>query len=293
VSYWTVYWFQGIACFVFASTATFSGVTGSSLMLPWLIMGYALLPVPEITAYQAVAASLFLEPFAATIGVYQYQKRRLIDLPLVKMLVRFVLPAAIFGAVVSRWVPAAALQVSYSALMLLVAWLLLRALGRNKDGHEKRPRAPDGEPKDMTDTGSGHRYRFYPHRLGRQRGITAGGAFAEGLMSAGTGEVTVPRLILRSGYPAPIAVATSLVLVVVADLSAAITHFAQFTVREGGAGIPWNVIVAGAPGMAVGAYVGSRLQGRFSEETTQQVFGGIFLVIGVTFLIFTIFRTAS
>ena len=39
MNYWTVYWFQGIACFVFASTATFSGVTGPALMLPGLIMG--------------------------------------------------------------------------------------------------------------------------------------------------------------------------------------------------------------------------------------------------------------
>lgn len=64
VGYWTTYWFQGIACFRFASTATFSGLTGSALMLPWLIMGFAFLPVPEITAQQAVAASIFVETVA-------------------------------------------------------------------------------------------------------------------------------------------------------------------------------------------------------------------------------------
>lgn len=292
MGYWTQYWFQGIACFVFASTATFSGITGSALMLPWLIMGYAFLPVPEITAHQAVAASIFLETIAATIGIYQYQSRRLIDLPTVKTLGMFVLPAAIFGAIVSHWAPERVIQVAYSLLMLLVAWLLFQRIRGRGEERQMEP-AAGGEPKELTDKRSGKQYRFRAGALRAQRWISGGGAFSEGLISAGTGEVTVPRLIMRSGYPIPVAVATSLVLVVIADLSAMITHLVQFAAREGIQTIPWNVIVWGAPGMALGAYLGSRLQGRVSEEKSLKFFAGVFAFIGVVFLAFTLFRGSA
>lgn len=290
MSYWTVYWFQGFACFVFASTATFSGLTGSALMFPWLIMGYALLPVPEITAVQAVSASIFLEMFAVTIGIYQYHSRRIIDLPTVKALAPFVFLAAILGAVVSHWAPENAIQVVYSLLVLALAWLLLRSVGTDDRQHAG---CPDGTTKEMTDARSGQEHRFCAHRLGPQRWVSGGGGFLEGLISAGTGEVTVPRLIMRSGYPIPVAVATSLVLVVVADFTASITHFVRFAAGEGVGEIPWNVIVWGAPGMAAGAYVGSRLQGRFSEERTKKFFSALFAVIGAVFLAFTGFRALS
>lgn len=290
VSYWTVYWFQGIACFVFSSTATFSGLTGSALMLPWLIMGYALLPVPEITAVQAVSASIFLEMFAATIGIYQYHTRRLIDLAIVKRLAPFVLAAAAFGAIVSHWAPERAIEVVYSLMMLTISVLLFRAIGarRSRGGADG-----GGDRKEMTDTSSGETYRFTAQRLGPQPWFSGGGAFLEGLISAGTGEVTVPRLIMRSGYPIPIAVATSLVLVVIADFTASITHFTQFAMGEGIGEVPWNVIVWGAPGMAAGAYVGSRLQGRFSDIATKRFFAVLFALIGAVFLAFTTFRGGS
>jgi uncharacterized membrane protein YfcA len=90
------------------------------------------------------------------------------------------------------------------------------------------------EDKEFTDRRSGETYRFRASGLGLHRWISGGGAFTEGPISAGTGEVTMPRLmILRLDYPIPVAVASSLVLVVTADLSAAITCFVQFVVREG------------------------------------------------------------
>jgi uncharacterized membrane protein YfcA len=173
-------------------------------------------------------------------------------------------------------------------MMLTIAVLLLRAIRATGQGHDTACDA--GEQREMTDTASGETHRFCAHRLGRQPVVSSGGAFLEGLISAGTGEVTVPRLIMRSGYPIPIAVATSLVLVVIADFTARITHFTQFAVGQGLDEVPWNVIVWGAPGMAAGAYVGARLQGRFSDVATKRFFSGLFALIGVVFLVFTVFR---
>jgi uncharacterized membrane protein YfcA len=48
-----------------------------------------------------------------------------------------------------------------------------------------------------------------------------------------------------------------------------------------------------AAGMAAGAYIGARVQGRFSDEATQKFFAAVFVVIGLVFLVFTLFRGRS
>lgn len=53
----------------------------------------------------------------------------------------------------------------------------------------------------------------------------------------------------------------TIVLVAVADISAILTHVAQFALQEGIMAIPWNLIVWGVPGMAAGAFLGSHLAG--------------------------------
>jgi uncharacterized membrane protein YfcA len=45
--------------------------------------------------------------------------------------------------------------------------------------------------------------------------------------------------------------------------------------------------------MAAGAYIGARVQGRFSDEATQKFFAAVFVVIGLVFLVFTLFRGRS
>lgn len=254
---WTVYWFQTIACFIFAAVAMFSGIPGAALMLPWFVMGFLLLGVPEITTTQAITASLFLETAAFSIGIYRYARKRYIDL-----------------------------RVAYSIMMLGAAWLLLKR-GEEKNRHEP---CPEGEAREMTGE-SGKAYRFCAHGLRLQRPISGTGAFLTGMISTGVGEVTQPSLIVRSGFPIPIAAATSIVLVAVADISAILTHVAQFALQEGIMAIPWNLIVWGVLGMAAGAFLGSHLQGRVNERYSRYFFAGLFIVLSLTLLVFTFAQT--
>jgi uncharacterized protein len=95
-------------------------------------------------------------------------------------------------------------------------------------------------------------------------------------------------LIVRSGFPVAVAVASSIVLVAVANLSASATHLVQFTMTRGLGEIPWNLIVWGAPGMAAGAVLGSHLHGRVSERAAKGFFAGLFVVIGLAFAAYTL-----
>jgi uncharacterized membrane protein YfcA len=72
---------------------------------------------------------------------------------------------------------------------------------------------------------------------------------------------------------------------------APVTHFVELIQHGGLAAIPWNLLVYAVPGAVIGAFVGTRLQGRVSEKAARLFFAGLFGAIGVAFLLaFTVFK---
>lgn len=61
--------------------------------------------------------------------------------------------------------------------------------------------------------------------------------------------------------------------------------------QEGGlAAVPWDLLAWAVPGALVGALVGTRFQGRVSEDAARRFFSALLLAIGLTFLmVFTVF----
>jgi uncharacterized protein len=120
--------------------------------------------------------------------------------------------------------------------------------------------------------------------------ISGAGAIIAGMISTGVGEATLPVLVRRSRLPVPVAAATSTVVVAGTVTGAAVTHLIQLTLEDGLSAIPWNLIVWAVPGSILGAYLGTRLQGRVSERLARYFFAGLFAAIGVSFLLaFTVF----
>jgi uncharacterized membrane protein YfcA len=65
----------------------------------------------------------------------------------------------------------------------------------------------------------------------------------------------------------------------------------QLAAEGGFSAIPRNLIVWAAPGVVLGAMLGTGLQGRVSPRVTRWFFGGPFLSIGITSLLaFTVFK---
>lgn len=132
---------------------------------------------------------------------------------------------------------------------------------------------------------SGRVYDFCAHGLRLQRLMSGAGAIVAGMISTGVGEATLPPLVRRSRFPVPVAAATSTVIVAGTVAGAAATHLVEL-LREGGVGaIPWNLIVWAVPGAVIGAFVGTRFQGKVSEKVARRFFAGLFAVIGVAFLL--------
>ena len=280
---WMVYWFMLPVCVVVASVAMFSGISGAALLMPVFLIGFPLLGAPALGAVAAVGMSLFLETSGFGTGVYRYLRRGLVDRRAALRLAAVSVPAAVAGSLLASTVPVSVIRVGYGVGMVALGVFLLA--GQRGTG-EVIPQLWNREI--LTTDGASYRYRV--ERMNSQAGLTGAGAFVAGLISTGVGEATLPGLVRRSGFPIPVAAATSTVVVAATVTGAAITHLFALS-REGGwAAIPWNLLVWAVPGAVVGALIGTKWQGRISEQASHRFFGVLFLAIGVTFLAaFTVF----
>lgn len=303
---WTVYWFMLPVCVAVASTAMFSGISGAAMLFPIFLIGFPIVGAPPLTTVEAVGLALFLETSGFGTGVYRYVRRRLVDAQTAWTIVRVALPLAIFGSLLARAAPEQLLRLGYGIAMLGLAYLLVRT---PTGEHASRPAqqltdvdavechalpavldSGERNGRQITDA-AGHTYVYVASGLGLQRVFSGAGAFLAGMISTGVGEATLPGLVRRSGFPVPVAAATSTVIVATAVLGASLTH-GMLIAQEGGlSAIPWNLVVWAVPGAVTGAFLGTRMQGRVSEDVSRRFFSLLFALIGVTFLLaFTVFR---
>jgi uncharacterized membrane protein YfcA len=321
---WTVYWFMLPVCIAVASIAMFSGMSGAAMLIPVFLIGFPLLGVPALTTVAAIGTSLLLETSGFGTVFYRYLKLRLIDAATAWRLIAITLPLGAIGAIASAQAPEQALRLGYGAAMIGLAALLSRevrehaprsapaaaaiALARTTGSHPCGPipgaalagpdepphlRCPRGVPRRIT-TASGQSYHYCAHGLRGQQLLSGIGAFVAGLISTGVGEATLPGLIRRSRFPAPVAAATSTVVVAGTVVGAALTHMTQLAADGGFTAIPWNLIVWAVPGAILGAVVGTGLQGKISSRATRWFFTALFFAIGATFLLaFTVFAHRS
>jgi uncharacterized membrane protein YfcA len=309
-------------CIVVASVAMFSGISGAALLTPTFLIGFPLLGVPRLTTLAAIGTSLFLESSGFGTGLYRYMKLRLVDVETAKSMILVTLPLGALGSILALYVPVTVLKIGYGIAMLGLAYLLLSdqpepapagtpvgqpvggasSANDNADPAAQPPRVlivaesehvhgacSTGEPRRIV-ASNGRVYDFCAHGLKLQRLISGGGALVAGMISTGVGEATLPPLVRRSRFPVPVAAATSTVIVAGTVAGAAATHLVELF-REGGMGaIPWNLIVWAVPGSVIGAFIGTRFQGKVSEKAARRFFAGLFTAIGVAFLLaFTVF----
>lgn len=289
---WSVYWFMLPACVVIASAAMFSGISGAALLTPVFLIAVPLLAIPTLSTVEAIGTALVLETAGFGAGVAAYVRRGLPDYALARRLLFVAVPLGLLGAIVSRAAPAELLKGIYGAVMFAVAAVLvLEARRKGAEAREGDGEGPPGEgPRQdegirEIEARDGTTFRYRPRDLGLSRALTGTGALMAGMISTGVGEATLPNLIRRVRMPAPVAAATSTLVVAGTVVAAALAHGVQLGLEGGLGAIPWNLLVWAVPGAVVGAQVGARLQGKVDERKTDLFFAGLFLAIGTAFLL--------
>lgn len=109
------------------------------------------------------------------------------------------------------------------------------------------------------------------------------GTFA-GMISVGLAELQEYHLVVRCKVPTPIAVGTSVFVVVITVLVASVSHFYAFA-QEGSEVV--NVIIFTIPGVVIGGQIGPKLQKIIPEDKMKVAISIAFVMIGI-FMLYTI-----
>ncbi len=290
---WIVYWFMFPACIVIASVAMLTGISGTAMLTPFLILGFPVLDVPTLTPGQAVGMALFTEFFGFVSGVVGYQRRRLIDYRTGWRLVAVAVPTIIVFSLLSQYVGPTLLRGAYGIMVLLLATYLVWTAPGNVRRHDLKTLPADVErvPRHTEDPvvrrirsrdGTEYEYRVCdPHR---GYVITAAGAAMEGLVSVGLGELEMPNLVKRCKIPVAVAAATSVFVIAVTVLAGSVTAILALLQQGGLAAVPWNLVVYTVPGAVIGGQLGARSQGRVSSKNTERFIAILFATVGIAFL---------
>lgn len=277
-------WYLFPVSILIATIAMSSGIGGAVFFSPLFMLGLQL--DPRI----AIGAALATELFGFTSGLVAYVKAKLIDFDLAKNLLVFSVPAAILGSLYAENIPAIVLKAVFAVGLMFIGQQLFstwRKEEREKMEQNHREEFKDDFESELTDSkGRVYRYTVCNRNMGRSF-AAIGGAFV-GMISVGLAELQEYHLVARCKVPTPVAVATSVFVLVITVLVASVGHFYEFA-TEGGEEMNQvlNVIIFTIPGVVIGGQIGPKLQSIVPEDKMKAAISVVFMLIGV-FMLYTL-----
>jgi uncharacterized membrane protein YfcA len=205
------------------------GGGGSILAVPALVYGLGL------ALQQAIPVSLIVVGIAALVGAVPKLRARQIEWRLSGVFSAAGIPATFVGGAVGRLLPEAILMIGFAVMMVIAGIRML---------------ADPGTGGTACRTGrSGINWRRCA-AFSIPTGFAVG--FLTGLFGIGGGFLIVPALVVLLGVDMPIAVGTSLIIIVVNSAAGLISHL-------GTAPIDWAVTAAFASAATIGSLIAGYL----------------------------------
>ena len=236
------------------------GGGGSILTTPLLVY------VLDFDAKQAIATSLLVVAITSAFGLIYHARAKRVRWKTGLIFGGASMVGAFGGGQVGSRLPGALLLTAFAVMMGATAIAMLR--GRK----EVAAKAHKGLPifRVLLD------------------GAVVG--FVTGLVGAGGGFLVVPALVLLGGLPMPVAVGTSLLVVMMKSFAG----FAGYVVTFGGSTfiawnpqveIPWNItaIITGAA--VIGSLIGAAVAGKVHPDKLRKGFGWFVFVMAIFILV--------
>lgn len=278
------YWYLFPISILIATISMSSGIGGAVFFSPLFMLGLGL--EPRI----AIGAALATEVAGFGSGLVAYYRARLIDFKVAKSLLLFAVPAAFLGTRYSGLVPPEVLKAIFAVGLIFIGYQLFAAWRKEeREKHEASFREEFEEEfeSELTDrSGKTYHYTVCNKAMGRTF-AAIGGAFV-GMISVGLAELQEYHLVARCKVPTPVAIATSIFVVVITVLVASVGHFYDFA-QEGGEvlGQVLNLVVFTVPGVIIGGQIGPKLQKIIPEDKMKEAISFAFMIIGF-FMLYTV-----
>lgn len=272
---WELWWLFPAAVLI-ATTAMASGVGGAVFFSPIFLLILGLEPAV------AIGTALLTELFGFTSGLVAYVRSRRIDYDLAGDLLRFSVPGAIVGVLLAEHVPDTALKAAFAAGILFLGYQLFaswRADG--EDGGEAGP-GPGNHDKRIVDR-DGNVFEYSVRNRAVGRAFAAIGGTFLGMISVGLAELEEYELVARCRVPSPVAVATSVFVVVLTVLVAVLGHGRAFLAHADANAMAQvsSVAAFAVPGVLIGGQIGPMVGGKVDPDLMKVGISFLFMGVGV------------
>jgi uncharacterized protein len=217
---------------------------------------------PHLTPNQAVAMGIIVEFVGYTSASSGYCYRRMVAFDMARPLLLISVPTAVALSFVAYAVPPRWLLLAFGAILFLLAALVVWGRRAPAAG-ALAAQAPTADPpgvlrRHVSREGRVFSYRF---RAGwRERAVSAAAGAFGGLAGIGMGPIVTALLHIRHRVPIHLATATSIFVVAVTVLSAAVSQ-GILAARRGG-GLPWTLLAPVVVAVLVGGQIAPRLARR-------------------------------
>ncbi|ASN04859.1 sulfite exporter TauE/SafE family protein [Virgibacillus necropolis] len=258
--------------FVTAFAGSLIGLGGGVILIPSLLFLHQFSSeFAWATPQTIVGISLIVMFFTALSSTISYFKKGRVDYKTGLLLLSGSIPGGIFGSWLNQFIAAERFSFYFGILMIVLSLLFLL---RRKTTSEKQTIAQKNIRSFHLDDKTYH------------YSVSFWGAFIvslfvgtlSGLFGIGGGSVMVPLMILLFGFPAHIAIATSMFMIVFISMISAGTHIILGHVS-------WEYVLFFIPGAWIGGAIGAIVNQKLKSQSLEWILRVLLLVVGVRLII--------
>ena len=235
------------------------GGGGSILAVPALVFGLGL------SLEEAIPISLIVVGVASLVGAIPKIREHQVNWRMAGVFAACGVPATFVGGAVGRLLPQSVVMIGFAAVMIVAGIRMLM------------DRGDTGTACEVGDSGIDWR-RCAPRSIPAAALV----GFLTGLFGVGGGFLIIPALVLMLGLEMPVAIGTSLVIIVANSAAGLISHLS-------GASIDWAITAAFAGTAIAGSLVASHFGTRVDTDRLQRWFAYLVFVVAAYVLVDTIF----
>ncbi|WP_018603393.1 sulfite exporter TauE/SafE family protein [Mycobacterium sp. 155] len=234
------------------------GGGGSILAVP------ALVYVLGLGIEQAIPMSLLVVGIASAVGALPKILAGQVQWRLAAVFAAVGIPTTFLGSAIGRHLPQSTLMIGFAIVMLLAGFRMLRSNGGT------------GTACQVGDSGINWR-RCAPRSI--PAGFLVG--LLTGLFGVGGGFLIIPALVLMLGVEIPIAIGTSLLIIVANSVAGVISHMS-------GTSIDWAITAAFVGTAIVGSLIAGHLGTKADTRRLQRWFAYLVFAVAVYVLVDTL-----
>jgi len=250
---------------------TIIGVGGGFILVPVLLLAY-----PDDEPAIITSISLAVVFFNALSGSLGYTRLRRIDYRTGLIFALATIPGAIVGAAATNWLPRQAFDLTFGLLLIAVSIYIAFRPGPTS-GRRLASLRPNAQ-RSLTDSAG----VTYGYSFNRELGITISFlvGFIASFLGVGGGIIHVPAMVSLLNFPAHVATATSLFILVFTAFTGSAVHIVDGSLAEG-----WARMAPLAVGVVAGAQIGARLSGRLPAGVIVRLLAGALFAVAIRLII--------